>query len=843
MDDTLKILLVDSEAGLHEAVSAALQRGGLRFTLQRVATPQALPDLLRAGPVDCLLCCMRPAGAFPADALPAGLRLLEEWLTLPELPAVIMLCEPDDEQEGAGGGKGAYALRSLWLGAADYVLSDNLALLPRRVRSAVLHQRALAEARLHDAEYALALQILRGSSDAICVTDAEAQIVLVNDVFSQLTGYSYDAVRGRNPRMFQSGEHDAGFYAEMWRAIEEEGCWQGEVTNRKQDGETYREWLRISSVRNDAGEITHYVGQFGYVAAQRQLVERIHHLSQFDPLTGLPSRGLFLDRLEQALVTAKRSQRCVAVMLINLDRFRSINDALGQALGDQVLIDMAQRFSSQIRQGDTVARLSGNEFCFLLGELADPELALHLASRLQSLITRPVECAGHSVIVSASIGISVSPRDGLNSDELIKAADVALMRAKHEGGNCFSFHSHGMDEDARRRQLIEACLREALGKGEFELVYQPQNSLDSGNIIGCEALLRWYSPQLGMVSPGEFIPVAEDTGLIIPIGSWVLREACERNKAWLDLGLQPQRVAVNLSARQFRGDSLVEEVRNVLVDTGLAAEFLELEITESALIHDLDAAISTCRKLKALGVKLSLDDFGTGYSSLAYIARFPFDKLKIDQGFVRDITHNPANAAIATAAIAIAHGLNLAVLAEGVETEAQALFLRSRRCHAMQGYLFHRPLAADDYARLLASRERLHLGEVQAQGNQYLLIVDDEPSILSALTRLFRHESFRVLTAASCNEAFEQLARHPAHVILSDQRMAGMTGTEFFARVRQLYPDTVRIILSGYTELESVMDAINRGAVYKFLTKPWEDDPLREQIREAFRIAASKEPS
>jgi EAL domain-containing protein (putative c-di-GMP-specific phosphodiesterase class I)/CheY-like chemotaxis protein len=320
----------------------------------------------------------------------------------------------------------------------------------------------------------------------------------------------------------------------------------------------------------------------------------------------------------------------------------------------------------------------------------------------------------------------------------------------------------------------------------------------------------------------------------------VLRQACAQNKAWQDQGLTRMRVAVNLSARQFRGDTLVEEVACVLKETGLAAEFLELEVTESALINDVDAAVATCRLLKALGVKLSLDDFGTGYSSLAYISRFPFDKLKIDQGFVSDITHNPANAAIATAAIAIAHGLNLSVLAEGVETEAQAIFLRNRRCDAIQGYLFNHPSKPDVITSLLINNTRLTLGLAHTTREQTLLIVDDEPSILSAMSRLFRHENFRVLTAARSTEAFELLAQNSVQVIISDQRMPGMSGTEFFARVRLLYPDTLRIILSGYTELEAVMDAVNHGAVYKFLTKPWEDEQLREQIREAFRIAAHK---
>ena len=419
----------------------------------------------------------------------------------------------------------------------------------------------------------------------------------------------------------------------------------------------------------------------------------------------------------------------------------------------------------------------------------------------------------------------------------MKCADAALLRAKANGQNTFRFYSPEMDADASRRLGLEAALRQALQNNELTVHYQPQISLDSGNMIGMEALLRWNTREFGPVSPAEFIPIAEDTGLILPIGEWVLRTACRQTRQWLDLGLANLRIAVNLSPRQFRQSNLTGLVSQCLAETGLPATALELEITESSLIEEVDEAIAQCRMLKKLGVKISLDDFGTGYSSLAYISRFPFDKIKIDQSFIRDITENPVNAAIANAAIVLARSLNLSVLAEGVETEAQASFLRSRRCDAMQGYLFSRPVPAAEFEQLLASRKRMTLSDKTEQSRQTLLIVDDEPNILAALTRLFRREEFNILTAQSPTEAFEHLAKQSVQVILSDQRMPEMSGTEFFARVRQLYPDTIRIVLTGYTDLDSVTDAINRGAIYKFLTKPWDGDILREQIREAFRKA------
>ena len=684
-------------------------------------------------------------------------------------------------------------------------------------------------------EAQLALTLLRDSCDAICVTDAAGRILLVNEAFTRITGYAQAEVCGQSPRILKSGEQGSEFYAGMWRSLLENGRWQGEIINRHKDGSLYSEWLRIGVVADPRGQPAYYVGQFGYIAEQRQLVEHIARLSRFDPLTGLPNRSQFNEHLEQALAAARRHQLNTLVVLVNIDRFRFINDTLGQAAGDQVLVTMAQRFGALVREGDSVARLSGNEFGLLVCGLASVEDGIPLAKRLQEAIAQPLELGDRTLVLAGSIGVSVAPRDGDAPEALLQAADVALIRAKEGGGNGSHFYSPHMNAEAQRRQQLEAGLRRALAQGELSLVYQPQNGLSDGSVLGAEALLRWQSAELGVVSPAEFIPVAEASGQIAAIGHWVLREACAQARSWLDQGLPRLRVAVNVSAHQFRNAAFPAEVAAVLDETGLPAELLELELTESALVSDLEAAIATCHQLKALGLHLALDDFGTGYSSLAYIARFPFDKLKIDKSFVDDITHNPANAAIATAAIAIARGLNLASLAEGVETEAQALFLRGRHCNVIQGYLFSKPLPPLAFAQLLYAGSRLQLGAQHAPGDQALLVLDDEPAVGHAMRRLFRHEAFRTLTATSCQEAFELLAQEPVQVIISDQRMPGMSGTDFFARVRKLYPHTRRIILSSHSELDIVMDAVNRGAVYKILSKPWDDDALRELVREAFR--------
>jgi diguanylate cyclase (GGDEF)-like protein/PAS domain S-box-containing protein len=686
-------------------------------------------------------------------------------------------------------------------------------------------------------EHRLSSAVFTGINDGVCITDPDNRILLSNDAFTRLTGYSADELRGQTPAMIKSGAHGPDYYRAMWEALNHHGNWQGEITNRRKDGELITEWLSISAVNDDNGRLAHYISIYSDLSERKAAAERIQYLSSYDPLTNLPNRNLFADRLAQSLLAAQRFGRQTAVILLDLDRFRFINETLGPPAGDEALREIVRRLNLQIREGDTVGRRSGNEFGFVMANLGQEHDAIALAQRMLDAIAAPFIVAGQAITLTASAGLSVAPRDADNADQLLRAADTALARAKEAGRNTFRFYSPEMDADAARRLGLETALREALANAELSVVYQPQISLESGNIIGMEALLRWHNPQFGTVSPLEFIPIAEETGLILPIGEWVLRQACLQTRRWLDLGLLALRVAVNLSARQFRQPNLERVIRQTLADTGLPADALELEITESAFIDDVDEAIATCRALKKLGVKLSLDDFGTGYSSLAYISRFPFDKLKIDQGFVRDIIENPVNAAIATAAIVMGRSLNLSVLAEGVETEAQASFLRGRRCDAMQGYLFSRPLPPAEFELLLSGDKRLAIPDIPADPGQTLLLVDDEPNILNSLGRLLRREGYKILTASSPLVAFELLAQNPVQVILSDQRMPEMSGTEFFARVRQLYPETIRIVLTGYTDLDSVTGAINRGAIYKFLTKPWDDDQLREQVREAFRLA------
>jgi EAL domain-containing protein (putative c-di-GMP-specific phosphodiesterase class I)/CheY-like chemotaxis protein len=439
------------------------------------------------------------------------------------------------------------------------------------------------------------------------------------------------------------------------------------------------------------------------------------------------------------------------------------------------------------------------------------------------------------VRTSASLGISLYPRDGDNAESLLQNADAAMYSAKSLGGDSFHFYAPEMNERMLARFALEADLRRALERGELLLHYQPKVNLATGEPTGAEALLRWRHPERGLVPPGDFISLAEETGLIVQIGEWVIEAVCEQMREWLDAGLTVPPVALNLSARQFHQQNLVAVIRQALRLNQIEAKCLELEITESILMENVEKAVTTLQELKSIGLKIALDDFGTGYSSLSYLKRFPIDNLKIDRAFVRDVTTEPDDAAICLAVIGLAHNLKLKVVAEGVETEAQMNYLRTHGCDEIQGFYFSRPLPAADFAQLLTQRKVFALPSPMASERKTLLLVDDETNILSALKRLLRRDGYEILAAGSAKEGFELLATHEVQVILSDQRMPEMNGTEFLARVRELYPDTIRIVLSGYTDLNSITESINRGSIYRFLTKPWDDDMLRQHVREAFR--------
>ncbi|MCS0660667.1 two-component system response regulator [Massilia terrae] len=570
--------------------------------------------------------------------------------------------------------------------------------------------RARADAALREREHRLVLarQVFDSTAESVMMTDADVNIIAANPSFERITGYSEAEVMGQNPRLLRSGRHDTGYFERMWSDLRATGQWRGEIWNRRKNGDVYPERISISAVHGADGEVTAYVSVSTDLSALKAAHHQLDYLSQHDPLTGLANRAQLFERVEAALATAAQRGDQLALLMLNVDRLQRINDSLGHIAGDEVLREIARRTATLAGRGDTVARLGSDEFLLLRASCEDTEEVIRCARHLIDAVSQPMRIAGHDVVLTASVGIALYPRDGASSGELLKAADAALSHMKESGRDGFRFFKGEMNAQALRILSMETALRRALDQGELALHYQPQVSCHDGAIIGMEALLRWNSPRLGSVPPCDFIPMAEDTGLIVPLGSWVIREACRQTRIWQDAGLPKARVAVNVSAHQFRTGNLGAVVRAALDEFRLDASCLELELTESVVMADSFAAQEQLSELRAIGVTVSLDDFGTGYSSLGYLSRFSLDKLKIDQSFVRDITVSQRSAAIAQATVALAHGLSLSVVAEGVETAEQHEFLQSMGCTALQGYLYSRPVPAEEMARLLAKRHLLH---------------------------------------------------------------------------------------------------------------------------------------
>jgi len=542
----------------------------------------------------------------------------------------------------------------------------------------------------------LAARIIAGSGEGIIITDAEGIIIDVNAAFEKITGYTRAEAIGRNPNFLSSGRQGPGFYRTMWKTLRDEGYWQGELWNRRKDGEVFPEWLSLSAIQDEAGRISHFVGTFSDITEAKAHEARIQHMAHHDYLTGLPNRFLLTDRFRVVAAGAERNDTRFALLFVDLDRFKNVNDTLGHSIGDQLLRDVATRLGGVMRATDTISRQGGDEFILLLAEMDSPEAAAQVAQKVIQVLAQPFCLSGHEVTVTPSIGIAVSPEDGSDLDTLLKHADLAMYDAKQRGRNNYQFFRREMNAHSLELLLMESDLRHALRRGEFELHYQPQVDMRDGRMLGVEALLRWRHPTRGLVPPSDFIPIAEETGLILPIGKWVVETACRQAAAWR-AGSHPElRVAINLSALQFRQGELARQILDALALARLPASALELEVTESMLMSDVEQTATTLQKLSDMGVSLAIDDFGTGYSSLAYLKRFPVDTLKIDRSFVRNIGCDEEDAAICTAIIGLARSLGLKVVAEGVETAAQYEWLAQAACDLAQGYYTGRPTAPGD---------------------------------------------------------------------------------------------------------------------------------------------------
>lgn len=556
--------------------------------------------------------------------------------------------------------------------------------------------RKHAELRLNQAA-----KVFENTSEGVMITGADQRILAVNQAFTRITGYSEEEVKGREPNMLRSGRHGDDYYRQMWEAICGNSRWQGEIWNRRKDGVDYPEWLNISVVRDDAGAIINYIGVFADITSIKEAQDKLEYTAHHDALTGLPNRLLFRDRLEQALAISRRSGVGVALLFVDLDRFKVINDTLGHEAGDLLLQEVARRLVGCMREEDTVARMGGDEFVVIQKGIAQPEDAALLAARMLAEISRPFSLAGHEIVASLSIGVSLYPQDGSDASTLLKNADAAMYRAKEKGRNCYQYYSNEMTSAGLERLQLGSDLCQALQRDELRVHYQPQVDLATGQIVGAEALARWHHPSRGMIPPNVFIPMAEDNGMIGHIGEWILNTACVDARAWQTAGLPPVRVAVNVSGRQIGNDHVAAKVAAALKNSGLAPQFLEIEVTESVVMQDAARAISTLNALKAMGVTLAIDDFGTGYSSLSYLKRFPVSKLKIDKSFIDGMVDEADDAAIVMAIIAMAHSLRHAIIAEGVETEAQVAMLHAYGCDEIQGYFYSRPLPGDEFVELL----------------------------------------------------------------------------------------------------------------------------------------------
>lgn len=560
-------------------------------------------------------------------------------------------------------------------------------------------RRDVTEQRTAATKLELAGRVLDQGSDGIVICDADRQVMMVNQAYSDISGFAADEMVGRPYKLLADGQHDEAFQASIWAAVHEHGRWSGEVWGRRKTGEVYPQWLILSALRHRAsGELTHYVAAISDLSSRKAAEEKIAFLSTRDVVTGLPNRTQVAMRAEVALDRARIEGDGVALLVVDIDNFKTLNDSLGHAAGDFLLREIGQRLQNFGGAQSVVGRLSGDEFLLMQSGIKTTTDAAHLASAMMEAVAQPVTFDGLPVNVSLSVGVAMFPSDGDRFDTLFGRADAAMYAAKRGGRAAYQFATASMNDAALERLQLEAALRAAIEQEALRLEYQPLIELSSGRMVGVEALCRWDDPERGSIPPGVFIPLAEDSGLIQSLGRWVLRESTQQLKDWHDAGHTELLMAVNLSARQFQHGAVLTQVEEALVASGINPARLELELTESVLLHDGEAVMNTLRQLKALGVKLSIDDFGTGYSSFAYLRRFKFDKIKIDQSFVRDLIDDPEDAAIVRGIISLAISLGLAVLAEGVETDAIAQRLKTLKCTYAQGYHFARPLRPEALA-------------------------------------------------------------------------------------------------------------------------------------------------
>ncbi|MCG7866616.1 MAG: EAL domain-containing protein [Candidatus Thiodiazotropha taylori] len=557
-----------------------------------------------------------------------------------------------------------------------------------------------------DAKLQQAAQIIEHTMEAVLITDIDGTIESANPAFSEITGYNQAEIISKHPRQLISAKHSPEFLSELWDHVKSTGSWRGELWNQRKNGEIYPVWMTISCVRDQQGEALHYVMVFSDITSLKQTQSQLEHLAHHDSLTNLPNRLLFEDRLEHALAQAKRQKRQLAVLFLDLDRFKNINDSLGHAMGDELLKEVAKRLQNILRDDDTAARLGGDEFTVLVENLEDPSQAAVVAAKIQDKFKAPFKIAGRELHVTASIGISIFPEDGKDVADLTKNADAAMYQAKEQGRNNYRYYTSELTRSAFERLLLETELRSALKEDQLLLYYQPQISLKNGEMTGAEALLRWHHPRLGIIPPARFIPLAEESGLIHEIGNWVLNEACQQTRYLYKQGIFQGRMAINLSVRQIMQTDLILRFEQIIAESGCPPDMLQLEVTEGIFMGQMKNSVPVLDVFKKLGVSIAIDDFGTGYSSLSYLKQLPIDKLKIDRSFIRDMPHDSDAVAITQAIISLGKNLGLRITAEGIETMAQQSLLQKMGCQEGQGYLYSPPVPGEIFEQMLMEGSR-----------------------------------------------------------------------------------------------------------------------------------------
>ncbi|MFK5893369.1 MAG: EAL domain-containing protein [Pseudomonadota bacterium] len=545
--------------------------------------------------------------------------------------------------------------------------------------------------------------VINSANEAIVITDLNGYIIYTNPTYEMITGYSCEEMIGATSAKIKSNRHDKTFYQRMWHCIKTKGNWEGEIWDRRKNGEIFPKWLSINTLYNAQGKASHYVGFFSDISDKKLTEDKLIRLAYFDSLTGLCNRSHFRERLLHDLDVAYRRKNTLVLLFIDLDRFKDVNDSFGHAIGDLLLVKVANKIKQVLRNVDTVARIGGDEFTVILADLKKLDTIPLLVQKIIDSICEPILIKQHEISIGASIGIATYPDDGVDVDMLISNADMAMYHAKAKSHSCFQFFNEEINHNNQRRILIENRLRQAIKKQEFELYYQPQIDIVSKKVIGAEALIRWNDPQNGLISPLDFIPIAEETGIIVEIGAWVCQQVCKYIRRCLDEQRVSVRIAINLSAVQFGDENLVEMICSTLKQEKLSTKWIELEITESAIMENADMVVETLKQLRSIGIHISIDDFGTGYSSLAYLKKLPIDKLKIDREFIRNLPDNNDDIVLTTTMINLANNFGLEVLAEGVETKEQIDFLHSRGCQYVQGYYYSKPLPEKEFIKFLSS--------------------------------------------------------------------------------------------------------------------------------------------